>query len=92
MASWGTLKPVLVPVSVITVVALVAVMGATGRVSQCVIKKSKAKRKGKGAGDMKDLFQTSMFAGVTLSLLAYLAGLLLKKSLSLESSIHCSSR
>ncbi len=43
MASWGTLKPVLVPVSVITVVALVAVMGATGRVSQCVIKKSKAK-------------------------------------------------
>ena len=45
MASWGTLKPVLVPVSVITVVALVAVMGATGRVSQCVIKKSKAKEK-----------------------------------------------
>ena len=36
-----------------------------------------SKRKGKGAGDMKDLFQTSMFAGVTLSLLAYLAGLLL---------------
>ena len=47
MASWGTLKPVLVPVSVITVVALVAVMGATGRVSQCVIKKSKAKEKAK---------------------------------------------
>ena len=43
----GTLKPVLVPVSVITVVALVAVMGATGRVSQCVIKKSKAKEKAK---------------------------------------------
>ena len=36
-----------VPVSVITVVALVAVMGATGRVSQCVIKKSKAKEKAK---------------------------------------------
>ena len=47
MALWGTLKPVLVPVSVITVVALVAVMGATGRVSQCVIKKSKAKEKAK---------------------------------------------
>lgn len=47
MASWGTLKPVLVPVSVITVVALIAVMGATGRVSQCVIKRSKAKEKAK---------------------------------------------
>ena len=32
---------------------------------------------------MKDLFQTSMFAGVTLSLLAYLAGLLLKKKFKL---------
>ena len=42
-----------------------------------------SKRKGKGAGDMKDLFQTSMFAGVTLSLLAYLAGLLLKKKFKL---------
>ena len=97
MASWGTLKPVLVPVSVITVVALVAVMGATGRVSQCVItlrhlpdvrvpmcdQEIQSKRKGKGAGDMKDLFQTSMFAGVTLSLLAYLAGLLLKKKFKL---------
>ena len=32
---------------------------------------------------MKDLFHTSMFAGVTLSLLAYLAGLLLKKKFKL---------
>ena len=32
---------------------------------------------------MKDLFQTSMFAGVTLSLLAYLAGSLLKKKFKL---------
>lgn len=47
MASWGTLKPVLISVSVITVVALIAVMGATGCVSQCVIKRSKAKEKAK---------------------------------------------
>ena len=32
---------------------------------------------------MKELFQTSMFAGVTLSLLAYLAGSLLKKKFKL---------
>ena len=37
MAAWGTLKPMLLSVSVITVVAVFTVMGATGRVSQWVI-------------------------------------------------------
>ena len=81
MASWGTLKPVLVPVSVIRVVGLVAVCNRTC-IPMCD-QEIQSKRKGKGAGDMKDLFQTSMFAGVTLSLLAYLAGLLLKKKFKL---------
>lgn len=46
MSSWGTLKPVLLPVSIITVVALITVMGATGRVSQFVIRMQKRKEAG----------------------------------------------
>ena len=38
MSSWGVLKPLLVPVSVITVVSLVVVMAAGGLVSQAVIR------------------------------------------------------
>ncbi|MBD5087906.1 MAG: CidA/LrgA family protein [Clostridiales bacterium] len=41
MSSWGVLKPVLVPVSVITIVSLVMVMAFGGRVTQFVIKHSK---------------------------------------------------
>ena len=44
MSSWGNLKPVLVPVLVITVVALLTVMIATGHVSQLVIRMQKRKR------------------------------------------------
>ena len=43
MSSWGNLKPVLVPI-VITVVALLTVMIATGHVSQLVIRMQKRKR------------------------------------------------
>ena len=46
MAAWGTLKPMLLPVSVITVVAVFTVMGATGGVSQWIIGK-KQKQGGK---------------------------------------------
>ena len=38
MTSWGVLQPVLVPVSIITVAALVAVMAVTGRVAQFIIR------------------------------------------------------
>lgn len=44
MSSWGNLKSVLVPVLVITVVALLTVMIATGYVSQLVIRMQKRKR------------------------------------------------
>ena len=44
MSSWGNLEPVLVPVLVITVVALLTVMIATGHVSQLVIRMQKRKR------------------------------------------------
>lgn len=42
MSSWGTLKPLLLPVSIITVVTIVTVMAATGKVSQWVIRKEKS--------------------------------------------------
>lgn len=41
MASWGTLKPVLVPVSIITVAVLVIVMAVTGRISQRLIRRER---------------------------------------------------
>lgn len=44
MSSWNVLKPVLVPVSVITVITIFTVMGATGIVSQIVIRRDKSKK------------------------------------------------
>ena len=41
MSSWGDLRPVLLPVSVITVVSLIAVMVVSGKVSQLVIRTGK---------------------------------------------------
>lgn len=43
MASWGVLKPMLLPVSVITAVSLITVMGASGRTAQGMIRLSKRK-------------------------------------------------
>lgn len=43
MLSWGTLKPVLVPVSVITVVVIITVMLASGWVSQLIIRRDRKK-------------------------------------------------
>ena len=37
MTSYGVLKPMLLPVSVITVLSLVAVMAVSGRISQRII-------------------------------------------------------
>ena len=44
MASWGILKPVIVPVSIITVVVLIAVMVSAGWVSQLIIRRDRAKK------------------------------------------------
>lgn len=41
MSSWGVLSPMLVPVAIITVVALIAVMVVTGRLSQSIIRADK---------------------------------------------------
>lgn len=41
MSSWSVLKPLLLPVSIITVVTIVTVMGAAGRSSQWVIRRDR---------------------------------------------------
>lgn len=43
MSSFGVLKPMLLPVSVITIVVLVAVMAVSGKVSQAVILRTNGK-------------------------------------------------
>ena len=45
MASWGVLSPILVPVAVITIVALITVMAVTGRLAQMIIRFDKKKEK-----------------------------------------------
>lgn len=44
LESWGVLKPVFVPVAVITVVSTVAVMAVAGTVTQWMMKKKKEKQ------------------------------------------------
>lgn len=48
MASWGVLKPMIIPVSIITVVTVVTVMAASGRISQTIIRMDR-KKKERGA-------------------------------------------
>ena len=43
MKSWGVLKPLIIPVVVITVISLIAVMAVSGRVSQRIIKAQEKK-------------------------------------------------
>lgn len=43
MKSWGVLKPLIIPVAVITVISLIAVMAVSGRVSQRIIKTQEKK-------------------------------------------------
>lgn len=45
MASWGVLSPIMVPVAVIIVVALITVMAVTGRLAQTIIRFDKKKEK-----------------------------------------------
>lgn len=45
MTSWGTLKAIIVPVSIITVITIITVMISTGWVSQAIIRKSRGNKK-----------------------------------------------
>lgn len=45
MSSWNVLEPVLLPVSVITVITIFTVMGATGLISQAIIRRSAKEEK-----------------------------------------------
>ena len=49
MSSWSTLKPLLLPVAVITVVTIVTVMVASGHTAQFILKREE-KREGKREG------------------------------------------
>ena len=83
MSSWGVLKPMLVPVLVVTVVAIITVMAVTGQASQIIIRENYAKHKEMRLILMNDFFRESLFAGVTLSLLSYFIGSVLKKKFKL---------
>ena len=41
MSSWSVLKPLLLPVSIITVATIITVMGVAGRSSQWIIRKDR---------------------------------------------------
>lgn len=75
--SWGFLAPILLPVTVITVVTTVLVMGVAGLVSQGIIR-----AEGGGSG-MKEMLTASAYFGVFLSLGCYMVGLWLKKETGL---------
>lgn len=47
MKSWGVLKPLIIPVVVITVISLIAVMAVSGRISQRIIKAQEKKEQRK---------------------------------------------
>lgn len=40
MTSWGVLRPILLPVSIVTAVTIITVMAATGWASQIIIRRS----------------------------------------------------
>ncbi len=44
LEAWGTLKPILIPVMIITVVSTIVVMAVTGRVTQLMIRQEKRKK------------------------------------------------
>lgn len=45
LVSWGTLKPICIPVIIITVISTIAVMGVTGIVTQFVLRLEKRKNR-----------------------------------------------
>lgn len=59
MVSWGRLKPVLVPVCVVTVVTIITVMAVTGRVSQFVIRRDRKRRMAGADKTSEDLDEAS---------------------------------
>ena len=79
--AWGVLKPVWIPISVITVVTTVLVMAVTAKVTQTVIHNSKKEERESRTGDskMREFLVHSVFFGAAVSLIGYEAGLLLKR-------------
>ena len=68
LTAWGILKPVCVPIILITVITTVVVMIVTGRVTQAVIRMDRKKRTEK---IMTQFMSNSLFFGAAISLIAY---------------------
>ena len=78
--AWGVLKPVWIPISVITVVTTVLVMAVAAKVTQAVIQNSKKKKEKAEQRDSKmRVFSTFRIFGAAVSLVGYEVGLLLKR-------------
>lgn len=44
LSAWGVLRPVIIPVGVITVISTITVMGVSGRVTQAILRRGKRKQ------------------------------------------------
>lgn len=74
LEAWGDLKPIWVPVTVITILSTVIVMIVTGRSTPV------CNPKGQEEGEqMMEFIENSLFFGAALSLIGYEIGLLLKR-------------
>lgn len=76
LTAWGILKPVCVPIILITVITTVVVMIVTGRVTPGSYSYGQKERTEK---IMTQFMSNSLFFGAAISLIAYEAGLLLKR-------------
>lgn len=81
MVSWGVLKPMLLPVGLITVVSLITAAAATGLVSQTVIRKEQKKieKAEERSRQMIVFFRNLYLRGVTISLLCLSGRILFKE-------------
>ena len=59
MVSWGALKPVIIPISIIIVVTTILVMAVSGRIAQFILKKEDCWTSGRNGTDRRepDLYQ-----------------------------------
>lgn len=76
LTAWGILKPVCVPIILITVITTIVVMIVTGRVTPGSYSYGQKERTEK---IMTQFMSNSLFFGAAISLIAYEAGLLLKR-------------
>lgn len=72
MVSWGALKPVILPISIIIVVTTILVMGVSGRIAQFILKER--------IRNMSKILQDSTFFCLAISLIGYEIGIILRQN------------